>query len=61
MSGDFDMDTFREFLNDLKDGNLEAHIKSEPVPDNSVNAVKVAVAKNFEELVKAPRSPPDLP
>jgi len=51
MSGDFDMDTFREFLNDLKDGNLEAHIKSEPVPDNSANAVKVAVAKNFEELV----------
>merc|ERR1712133_51420 len=26
-------------------------IKSEPVPDNSANAVKVAVAKNFEELV----------
>jgi hypothetical protein len=23
----------------------------EPVPDNSANAVKVAVAKNFEELV----------
>ena len=51
MSGDFDMDTFREFLNDLKDGNLEPHIKSEAVPDNSANAVKVAVAKNFEELV----------
>merc|ERR1711983_306820 len=51
MSGDFDMDTFREFLNDLKDGNLRPHIKSEAVPDNSANAVKVAVAKNFEELV----------
>ena len=25
MSRDFDMDTFREFLNDLKDGNLKAH------------------------------------
>ncbi len=24
---------------------------SEPVPDNSANAVKVAVAKNFDELV----------
>ena len=26
MSGDFDMDTFREFLNDLKDGNLEYQV-----------------------------------
>merc|ERR1712119_47885 len=33
-------------------GNIEPHIKSEPVPDNSdPKAVKVAVAKNFEELV----------
>merc|ERR1712223_195959 len=26
-------------------------MKSEPLPDNSGNGVKVAVAKNFEELV----------
>ena len=45
------MDNFREFLEELKAGNLEAHIKSEAVPDNSANDVKVAVAKNFEELV----------
>jgi hypothetical protein len=25
---------------------------SEPVPDNSANAVKVAVAKNFQDLVE---------
>ena len=51
MEADFDMDNFREFLEELKAGNLEAHIKSEAVPDNSANDVKVAVAKNFEELV----------
>merc|ERR1712029_790616 len=51
MSGDFDMDNFREFLGELKVGNLEAHIECEAVPDNSANDVKVAVAKNFEELV----------
>merc|ERR1719336_870252 len=45
------MDTFREFLNDLKDGELEPYLKSEAVPDNSGVNVKVAVAKNFEELV----------
>ena len=28
MSGDFDMNTFREFLNVLKAGNLEPHIQS---------------------------------
>ena len=28
MSGDFDMKTFREFLNVLKAGNLEPHIQS---------------------------------
>ena len=28
MSGDFDMNTFREFLNLLKAGNLEPHIQS---------------------------------
>merc|ERR1712002_1256493 len=44
-------DNFKEFMEDLKAGNLDAYIKSEAVPDNSANNVKVAVAKNFEELV----------
>ena len=36
------MDTFEKFLNDFKDGKLEPHLKSEAVPDNSENAVKVS-------------------
>jgi len=51
MEAEFDMDNLKEFMEELKAGNLEAHIKSEAVPDNSANDVKVAVAKNFEELV----------
>lgn len=35
------MDNFEKFLNDFLDGNLEAYLKSEAVPDNSDNAVKV--------------------
>merc|ERR1719445_1855045 len=45
------MPSLKDFLTQLEAGNLEPHIKSEAVPDNSANAVKVAVAKNFEELV----------
>ena len=51
MAAEFDMDNFKEFMEDLKAGNLDAYIKSEAVPDNSANNVKVAVAKNFDELV----------
>merc|ERR1719236_363241 len=52
MESEFDMTTFKDFLTQLEAGNIEPHIKSEPVPDNSdPKAVKVAVAKNFEELV----------
>merc|ERR1719268_601401 len=45
------MPSLKEFLTQMQAGSLEPHMKSEPVPDNSANAVKVAVAKNFEELV----------
>merc|ERR1712142_214302 len=48
---EFDMETFKDFLTQLEAGNIEPYIKSEPVPDNSAASVKVAVAKNFEELV----------
>jgi len=51
MTAEFDMVTFKDFLTQLEAGNIEPWIKSEPVPDNSASHVKVAVAKNFEELV----------
>merc|ERR1712228_534888 len=51
MTEEFSMETFKDFLTQLEAGNVEPWIKSEPVPDNSANNVKVAVAKNFDELV----------
>merc|ERR1712062_232468 len=46
----FAMDTFEQFLKDYEAGKVEPHLKSEPIPAND-GPVKVAVAKNFEELV----------
>jgi len=46
----FAMDTFEQFLKDFEAGKVEPHLKSEPIPEND-GPVKVAVAKNFEELV----------
>ena len=37
----FSMDNLEKFVNDLLAGNLEPYMKSEAVPDNSNNAVKV--------------------
>jgi len=51
MTEDFSVDNFKAFLTALDAGTLEPWIKSEPLPDNEGAAVKVAVAKNFEELV----------
>lgn len=36
------MDTFEQFLNDFVGDKLEPYLKSEAVPDNSNNAVKVS-------------------
>merc|ERR1712241_938669 len=51
MTEEFSMETLKDFLTQLEAGNVEPWIKSEAVPDNSANNVKVAVAKNFDELV----------
>jgi len=51
MTEEFSMETLKDFLTQLEAGNVEPWIKSEAVPDNSANDVKVAVAKNFDELV----------
>ncbi|KAH3841036.1 protein disulfide-isomerase A3-like [Dreissena polymorpha] len=51
MSGEFSPESLEQFVNNLLNGKLEAYMKSEPVPDNSANDVKVAVAKNFAEVV----------
>ena len=36
------------------DGSIKRHLKSEEVPDNSDNAVKVIVGKNFNDIVLDP-------
>jgi len=46
----FDMPNFEKFLNSFSQNLLDAYMKSEPVPEEQ-GAVKVAVAKNFDELV----------
>jgi len=53
MVGDFDMAVFETFVRDFMAGKLEAYLKSEPLPDNS-GPLKVAVAKNFDEVVNDP-------
>jgi len=50
MEQEFSMDNLEAFLKALKAGELEAHVKSEPVPETQGN-VKVGVGKNFAELV----------
>jgi len=50
MTEAFSIENLQKFLEDVKEGKLEAYMKSEPLPDNS-GALKTAVAKNFAEVV----------
>jgi len=54
MNGVFNMETFETFLNDFFNNKLTVYMKSEPIPEANDQAVKVVVAKNFEEIVNAP-------
>ena len=51
MSEDFSVDNFDAFLKKLEADEVEPYIKSEDVPEDNSGPVKVAVAKNFDELV----------
>ncbi|XP_014249457.1 protein disulfide-isomerase A3-like [Cimex lectularius] len=51
MTEEFTMENLEDFLNKLKGGELEPYLKSEPVPESNDGPVKVAVAKNFDEVV----------
>lgn len=51
LPGEFTMESFEAFLGDLQSGSLEPYQKSEEVPENNSGPVKVAVAKNFDEVV----------
>lgn len=47
----FSVDNFMKFVDDFLKGKLEPFLKSEDEPDNTDAGVKVAVAKNFDNLV----------
>ncbi|CAH0562010.1 unnamed protein product [Brassicogethes aeneus] len=48
---EFSVESLTVFAKDVLDGKLEPYLKSEAIPDNNDVPVKVAVAKNFNELV----------
>jgi len=47
----FSVENLQDFVEKLLDGELEPYIKSEPIPETNDAPVKVAVAKNFDEVV----------
>ncbi|XP_023246468.1 protein disulfide-isomerase A3 [Copidosoma floridanum] len=51
LEGDFSIESLTKFMNDLQAGSLEPYIKSEPIPEDNSSNVKVAVAKNFDDVV----------
>merc|ERR1712088_1291819 len=51
---DLSAEGVKAFVNGVLDGSIKRHLKSEEVPDNSENAVKVIVGKNFNDLVLDP-------
>ncbi|KAL7035551.1 hypothetical protein ACKWTF_008439 [Chironomus riparius] len=51
MKDEFSIENLQAFVNDLDEGNLEAYVKSEPIPEKNDGGVKIAVAKNFDDVV----------
>uniref|UniRef100_A0A1B0C038 Protein disulfide-isomerase n=1 Tax=Glossina palpalis gambiensis TaxID=67801 RepID=A0A1B0C038_9MUSC len=51
MKEEFSVENLSNFAHKLLKGELEPYVKSEPIPENNDAHVKVAVAKNFDEVV----------
>lgn len=51
MKDEFSVENLHNFVEELLAGSLEPYVKSEPIPETNDAPVKVAVAKNFNELV----------
>lgn len=51
MKDEFSIEALDKFVQDILGGKLEPYLKSEPVPESNDEPVKVAVAKNFEDVV----------
>lgn len=51
MNEKFSVEALQSFVENLVEGRLTPHVKSEELPDDNSGPVKVAVGKNFDELV----------
>lgn len=51
MKDEFSVENLQAFATELEEGSLEPYVKSEPIPENNDAPVKVAVGKNFAEVV----------
>lgn len=51
MKDEFSVEVLEQFVKDVLGGKLEPYLKSEPIPEDSIGSVTVAVAKNFDEVV----------
>jgi protein disulfide isomerase family A protein 3 len=54
MTDEFSPENLEKFVKDFLADKLEPYLKSEPIPDNTDEPVKVVVAKNFDEIVNDP-------
>jgi protein disulfide-isomerase A1 len=45
------VDELRSFVNDFKSNNLQPFLKSQEIPEESTEAVRTIVGKNFKEVV----------
>ncbi|XP_043280181.1 protein disulfide-isomerase A3 [Venturia canescens] len=50
LKDEFSMESFEKFLKAFEAEELEPFLKSEPIPEDNSASVKVAVAKNFDEV-----------
>lgn len=51
MKDEFSVENLESFVDQMLNGKLEPYIKSEEIPEKNDAPVKVAVAKNFDEIV----------
>lgn len=51
MEANFSVDVFGKFVEDFVAGKLKPYIKSEPLPDDNDDSVKILVGKNFYEIM----------
>lgn len=51
LKDEFSVESLTQFAKDLLADKLEPYVKSEPIPETNDAPVKVAVSKNFDELI----------